>query len=100
MGPDDHEFKKAKIMDQFDLFGNPIPIVAAAALTVKPVKARWSFSRLVSFGSCPRNGYYHYFGGSKRKAKAEPQKERIQFLKTLATGQLVAGEIAHRAIKA
>jgi len=87
-------------MDQFDLFGNPIPAVAAAVLTVKPVKARWSFSRLGAFGSCPRNGYYHYFGGSKRKAKAEPQKERIQFLKNLATGQLVAGEIAHRAIKA
>jgi CRISPR/Cas system-associated exonuclease Cas4 (RecB family) len=98
MGSADHQFKEIEIMEQFDLFGNPI--AAAAALTVKPVKMRWSFSRLGAFASCPRKGYYHYFGGSKRKAKAEPHKERIQFLKELSTGYLVAGEIAHRAIKA
>jgi len=87
-------------MEQFDLFGNPIHAATAAVPAVKPLKVRWSFSRLGAFASCPRKGYYHYFGGSKRKAKTEPHKERIQFLKDLSTGQLVAGEIAHRAIKA
>ncbi|MEJ7778898.1 MAG: PD-(D/E)XK nuclease family protein [Daejeonella sp.] len=87
-------------MEQFDLFGNPIPAVTAALPAVKPVKVHWSFSRLGAFVSCPRKGYHHYFGGSKRKAKTEPHKERIQFLKKLSTGQLVGGEIAHLVIKA
>ena len=83
-------------MDQIDLFGN----VTAKASPVKAVKMRWSFSRLGAFAACPRLGYYHYFGGSKRKAASEPHKDRIQFLKQLSAGHLVAGEIVHTAIRA
>ncbi|NNU33704.1 Dna2/Cas4 domain-containing protein [Mucilaginibacter sp. S1162] len=55
---------------------------------------------LGAFAACPRLGYYYYFGGSKRKALSEPQKERIQFLKQLSAGHLVAGEVVHKAIRA
>lgn len=83
-------------MDQADLFGN----VTTKGSSPKVVKMRWSFSRLGAFAACPRLGYYHYFGGSKRKTLSEPQKERIQFLKQLSAGHLVAGEIVHKAIRA
>jgi len=87
-------------MDQLDLFGNLITPVTTAVSSAKAVKMRWSFSRLGAFAACPRLGYYHYFGGSKRKAQSGTNKERIQFLKQLSAGHLVAGEIAHKAIRA
>ncbi len=86
-------------MEQTDLFGNSI-VAATGKAVVKVTKLRWSFSRLNTFGTCPRMGYYQYFGGSKRKADVELHKDRIQFLKHLSTGVLVAGEVVHRVISA
>jgi hypothetical protein len=101
MGSLDHQLKAAKIimMEQSDLFGNSISL-SPGKNSVKVTKLRWSFSRLNTFGACPRMGYYQYFGGSKRKADVEFHKDRIQFLKQLSTGASVAGEVVHRVISA
>src|SRR6516164_3584152 len=87
-------------MEQFDLFGAPVNAAQVPSPPVRAVKMRWSFSRLGFFDSCPRKGYYHYFGASKRKAKTEPNKELIFFLRSLANINILSGDITHRAIRA
>lgn len=73
------------------------------ALKIKEVsghfKVDWSYSKMQVLHSCPRKYYYVYYGGKKFSALQEPNKEMIQFLKTLSNSHLVIGEIVHHVIK-
>jgi hypothetical protein len=66
--------------------------------TVKKFDLEWSYSRRGLLEQCPRRYYYWYYGASARKAKAEPQKETLRFLKTLSNRYLRTGELLHLAI--
>jgi len=63
------------------------------------LKMDWSYSRMQVLRSCPRKYYYVYYGGKKFSAIHEPDKDMIQFLKTLSNAHLVTGEIVHHVIK-
>jgi hypothetical protein len=77
---------------QLDLF------TTTSLETVKKFDVEWSYSRRGLLEQCPRRYYYWYYGASARKAKAEPQKETLRFLKTLSNRYLRTGELLHLAI--
>lgn len=58
----------------------------------------WSYSRRTTLDQCVRRYYYEYFGGSKRNAKDEADKEQIAFLRQLSNRYERAGELLHLAI--
>lgn len=60
----------------------------------------WSYSRRSLLEQCSRRYYYQYFGSSKKKAKAEPAKELLYFLKTRVQNRyLLSGSVLHMVIK-
>lgn len=65
---------------------------------VKQSNIGWSFSKMEMFHTCPRKYYYHYFGGSKRKAKNDTQKEDIAMYKDMANIHIIVGDIVHETI--
>lgn len=66
--------------------------------TSKISKVKWSYSRRNSLEQCPRRYYYNYYGASKKVAQNDPDKSKIQFLKTLSTRHLIAGQKLHHYI--
>lgn len=58
----------------------------------------WSYSRRQTLERCVRCYYYQYFGGSKRKAKEEPDKDSLAQLKQLQSRHERTGELLHLAI--
>lgn len=80
----------------------PATHIAPAARSVPQpviVLPDWSYSRMETLGTCLRKYYYEYFGGRQTAALAEPDKEVIQFLKTLSTAPVLVGHIVHHVIK-
>jgi hypothetical protein len=59
---------------------------------------QWSYSRRDVFEKCQRLYYFLYYGASGRHAKADPQKQRLKFLKKISNRHMRAGSIMHRAI--
>jgi hypothetical protein len=60
---------------------------------------KWSHSRRDLFDKCQLAYYREYFGGNKKTAKSEPDKEHLHFLKSLQSRYENAGTILHRLIK-
>ena len=58
----------------------------------------WSYSRREALSQCPRRYYYQYYGSAVRRAKGEPNKEILRFLKTLSNRHLRAGQVLHSSI--
>lgn len=60
---------------------------------------KWSHSRRDLFDKCQLAYYREYFGGNKKTAKNEPDKEHLHFLKSLQSRYEDAGTILHRLIR-
>jgi hypothetical protein len=58
-------------------------------------KVAWSYSKRTTFEQCTRKYYYEYFGGNKRKAKDDQNKEDIIALKQLQNRYERVGKILH-----
>lgn len=58
----------------------------------------WSFSRRSTFEQCARRYYYEYYGGSKRTAKNEENKDELHFLKQIQNRYERTGSILHLVI--
>ncbi|MGA8660056.1 MAG: PD-(D/E)XK nuclease family protein [Chthoniobacterales bacterium] len=82
---------------QCELFEMPKSAFGADELHADPFE--WSYSRRDIFEQCLRKYYYQYFGSSTRLAKSEPQKKRLQFLKSLSNRYLRTGDILHFTIR-
>jgi hypothetical protein len=61
-------------------------------------KISWSYSRRAVMEKCLRNYYYEYYGGNKRTASLEPNKQLICQLKQLKNRYARTGEILHLVI--
>lgn len=101
---------------QFSLFDEPSAsqIIAPAttiARATKPVRAKlpkpkikppieWSYSKRDLFERCLLWYYYNHYGALKTRAKLEPLKNELQFLKQLSNFNLRAGDILHIVIGA
>lgn len=60
---------------------------------------KWSHSRRDLFDKCQLAYYREYYGGNKKTAKSEPDKEHLHFLKSLQSRYENAGTILHRVIR-
>ena len=58
----------------------------------------WSFSRRSTLEQCARRYYYEYYGGSKRTAKNEGNKDKLHFLKQIQNRYERTGSILHLVI--
>ena len=65
----------------------------------KPIFSEWSHSRRETLEKCARKYYYEYYGSNLRKAKEDPQKEKLHFLEALGNRNLRTGNILHLVIK-
>lgn len=61
--------------------------------------SEWSYSRRETLEQCPRKYYYQYYGSNLTKAKDDPQKKKLHFLKALQNRHLRTGGILHLVIK-
>src|SRR5262249_40077311 len=59
----------------------------------------WSYSRREDMERCLHWYYCRYYGASRRTAKSEPNKERLNFLSKLKNRHLRTGDIAHMIIR-
>lgn len=65
---------------------------------VDTLKVNWSYSKMQSFRDCPRKFYYSYYGSKKKKAYAEPLKQKLIELSKLSNKYMVQGSIVHQLI--
>lgn len=63
-------------------------------------KVAWSYSKRTVLEQCTRKYYYSYFGGNKRLAKDDENKETIVMLKRLQNRYERVGQILHLVIGA
>lgn len=60
----------------------------------------WSYSRRSVLEQCSRRYYYLYFGASKKRARDDPAKDLLHFLKTRVQNRyLLSGSVLHTVIK-
>ena len=65
----------------------------------KSTFSEWSYSRRGMLEQCARKYYYEYYGSNLQKAKEDPQKEKLRFLKKLQNRHLRSGDILHYVIR-
>ena len=82
---------------QMDLF--EMEEIGNLTKTKKPMQLKWSFSKRGMLEQCPRKYYYQYYGSHKDKAKSDPHKEKLRFLKKLQNRHLRSGDILHYVIR-
>lgn len=82
---------------QLDLFGNAIKDLVLI-IDSDDIRINWSYSRMQAFRDCPRKYYFLYYGSKKRKAKAEPLKEKLIELARLSNKYMVQGNLIHQMI--
>lgn len=85
---------------ELPLFDSPDELFSVSMPTVASTSSlKWSYSRRGTLEQCPRRYYYLHYAANSRLAKAEPNKEKIKFLKGLSNRYLRTGEILHLIIR-
>jgi CRISPR/Cas system-associated exonuclease Cas4 (RecB family) len=89
----------ARAVRQLALLGDdgvPEAPPPSARTDVAPVT--WSYSRRSTLEQCARRYYYQYFGGNKRLARNDPDKETLHFLKVISNRFERSGSLMHLAV--
>jgi len=71
---------------------------ASAPLRLQLKETEWSYSKRNTAEQCLRKLYFEYYGSAMGKAKAEPKKDLLRFLKRLQNRHERVGAIAHLVI--
>lgn len=85
--------------EQIRLFEDATEVVAPVSTGNDPQTIEWSYSRRDLFERCLFWYYCQYYGATAGKAKIDPLKPQLRFLKSLSNCHLRAGDLLHLVIR-